>query len=126
MLTKAFLLATLERAAKTAAQTLAAMLVADGTGLLDSQWVPRLSAAGMAALLSVLTSVASAGVSTPGPSLGTEVLAPTVEAKVAPESPTGAVAGPGSTIPEDTPVTVDPAQRYDGMGAPISDPREGV
>lgn len=126
MFSKAFALAAAERALKTFAQTLAALLVADGTGLLDSQWVPRLSAAGMAALLSVLTSVASAGVSEPGPSLGTEVLAPAVEAKVAPDSPTGAVAGPGSSIPEDTPVHVDPAQAYDGMGAPISNPEQGV
>lgn len=45
------------RAVKTFAQTLGAMLTAAGTGLLDTDWVTSLSVAGMAALLSVLTTV---------------------------------------------------------------------
>lgn len=45
------------RAIKTFAQTLAAMLTAAGTGLLDTDWLTSLSVAGMAALLSVLTTV---------------------------------------------------------------------
>lgn len=48
-----------ERAAKTFAQSLAAVLAAAGLGLFDAAWWASLSAAGMAALLSVLTSVAS-------------------------------------------------------------------
>ena len=59
MWTRTFWLAAGERSIKTFAQTLAAMLIADGTGLLDSQWVARLSAAGMAALVSLLTSIGS-------------------------------------------------------------------
>ena len=66
--------ATLERAVKTFAQTLAALLVADGTGLLDSAWIPRLSVAGMSALVSVLTSISSDAAIGTGPSLGAEVL----------------------------------------------------
>ena len=67
--TRGFWVAAAERAIKTGAQTLASLLVVDGPGLLDSQWVPRLSAAGMAALLSVLMSVASDAATGDGPSL---------------------------------------------------------
>jgi hypothetical protein len=72
MWTKAFWQAAAERSIKTFAQTAAALLVASGTGLLDSDWQTTGSVAGMAALLSVLTSVASAGVGPAGPSLGPE------------------------------------------------------
>lgn len=66
---KPFWTAAAERSIKTFAQALAALLIADGTGLLESDWAARLSAAGMAALISVLTSVASNGTGDPGPSL---------------------------------------------------------
>ena len=69
MWTLTFWRATAERSIKTFAQVLAALLVADGTGLLDSQWIPRLSVAGMSALVSVLTSVASDAATGDGPSL---------------------------------------------------------
>lgn len=49
-----------ERAVKTFAQALIAVLGADGFGLLNAPWLTALSTAGMAALLSVLTSVATA------------------------------------------------------------------
>ncbi|WP_373290071.1 holin [Longimycelium tulufanense] len=63
--------ATTERALKTTAQTLVAVLGVDGIGLLNAPWGAALSAAGMAALLSILSSVASSGqVGDPGsPSL---------------------------------------------------------
>lgn len=57
-----FVLDVAERAAKTFAQTLATLLTAAGVGLIDAPWWASLSAAGMAGVLSVLTSVASAGV----------------------------------------------------------------
>jgi hypothetical protein len=91
MLTKAFLLATLERAVKTFAQGLAALLVADGTDLLTTNWGDRLSVAGMAAVVSVLTSVASGAVGQPGPSLAN---AETLN----PAAPEPAVAVPESDI----------------------------
>ena len=69
MWTKTFWRAAIERAAKTFAQTLAAMLVADGSGLLDARWLALLSVAGMAALVSVLTSIGSAGITDGSPSL---------------------------------------------------------
>lgn len=72
----AFIKATLERAIKTFAQVLAALLVANGTGLLDTDWVSAGSTAGMAALLSILTSVASDRIGADGPSLGGEQLNP--------------------------------------------------
>jgi Putative lactococcus lactis phage r1t holin len=47
-----------ERAVRTAAQVMATMMIAAGTGLLDTDWIGSLSAAGMATVLSVLTSIA--------------------------------------------------------------------
>lgn len=66
MLTPWFWKSTLERAVKSFAQTLVALLSADGIGLVDAPWTIALSTAGMAALLSMLTSVASERVGEPG------------------------------------------------------------
>jgi hypothetical protein len=75
--TGAFWRAAGERAVKTFAQSLAALLGAGGLGLLDVAWTASLSTAGLAALLSLLTSVGSTAVGEPGsPSLGPEVPAP--------------------------------------------------
>ena len=74
MFTAPFWRATLERAVRTLAQTLVALLTSGATGLLDVDWPQSLSVAGLAALLSVLTSVAAAGVGPGGPSLGPEAL----------------------------------------------------
>ena len=73
MWTLAFWKAAAERAVKTFAQALLAVMTADGFGLLDADWPARLSAAGLAAVLSLLSSIASSGVNGPGPSLGAEV-----------------------------------------------------
>ena len=59
MWTKAFWKGATERAVKTFAQAAGAFLVAGGTGLLDVDWQQGASVAGLAALLSVLTSVAT-------------------------------------------------------------------
>jgi hypothetical protein len=72
----AFLAAAAERAIKTFAQTLAALLAAGGSGILDADWGGRLSIAAMAAVVSLLTSVASGGVGAAGPSLAGEGLVP--------------------------------------------------
>ena len=69
MFTLAFWKAAAERAVKTFAQSLAALLVADGTDILSTDWGGRLSVAGMAAVVSVLTSVASSQIGGPGPSV---------------------------------------------------------
>ncbi|HLS74090.1 MAG TPA: holin [Actinomycetaceae bacterium] len=61
MLNKKFAKDAAERAVKTAAQTSVALLTADGVmGLLDVDWGQGASVVGLAALVSLLTSVASA------------------------------------------------------------------
>lgn len=59
MLTGRFWLLASERAVKTFAQTLVAVFGVGGITLLSAPWTTALATAGMAALLSVLTSVAS-------------------------------------------------------------------
>ena len=73
MLKKKFWLAALERATKTAAQSAVAMITAGATGLLDVDWVQVASVSGLAAVVSVLTSIAS-GASNGEPSLAGEHL----------------------------------------------------
>lgn len=59
MFTKLFWQRATERAVKTFAQSLAGVLTATGLGLFEVPWPNALSTAGMIALLSVLTSLAS-------------------------------------------------------------------
>lgn len=73
MFNRQYLTATAERAVKTFAQAAVAILVGNGSGLLDADWAGVASVAGMAALISVLTSIAGPG---DGPSaIGAERLA---------------------------------------------------
>lgn len=58
--TKQFWLGAAERAIKTIAQSLAAVLAVSGIGLLTVDWVAALSVAGAAGLASLLTSIGSA------------------------------------------------------------------
>ena len=69
ILTGRFWVAAGERAVKTGAQVAASLLVASGTGLLDTDWVTALSVSGMAAVISLLTSVGSDVATGSGPSL---------------------------------------------------------
>ncbi|MEV0608144.1 holin [Polymorphospora rubra] len=62
MFTKSFWSQTLERALKTFAQAAVALLSGDGLGLVNVDWGTTASVAGLAALISILSSVASAGV----------------------------------------------------------------
>ncbi|WP_327358162.1 holin [Streptomyces sp. NBC_01304] len=57
MWTAAFWKDTAERAVRTFAQALVAVLTAGATNLLDVDWVAALSTAGMATLLAVLTAI---------------------------------------------------------------------
>lgn len=68
--TVAFLKALSGRAVRTFAQVLGALLVAGGTGLLDTDWGKNLSVAGMATLLSVLTSLTTGAVTQGNIALG--------------------------------------------------------
>jgi hypothetical protein len=67
--TSAFWKAAAERAVKTFAQAEAALLLAAGTGILDTDWTISLSVSGMAGVISVLTSVGSDAATGSGPSL---------------------------------------------------------
>lgn len=68
--TRAFWAAAAERAIKTFAQTEAALLTAAGTGLLDTDWQTSISVSGMAAAISLFTSIGSdLATSGSGPSL---------------------------------------------------------
>jgi hypothetical protein len=62
MFTQYFWKATFERAVKSFAQSLLALLSAQQLGLFDVDWVTTVSTAGMVTLLSVLTSLASSQV----------------------------------------------------------------
>lgn len=77
MFTTAFWVAAFERAVKTFAQAAVALLTADATGLLGVDWGQTASVAGLAALVSVLTSIASSGAGNTGPSLASETVART-------------------------------------------------
>ncbi|ANA49622.1 holin [Lactococcus garvieae] len=59
MFTKTFLKDTAERAVKTFSQSLAAVLAAGATGILDVDWMNALSVSLLATLVSVLTSLGS-------------------------------------------------------------------
>ncbi|MBO1332419.1 holin [Streptomyces sp. VRA16 Mangrove soil] len=82
MWTVSFWKATAERAIRTFAQSLAAVLVAGATNLLDVDWAAAFGTAGLATLLAVLTAVGTAGVGPHGPGI-LETPAP----KAAPERP---------------------------------------
>ncbi|MBH1939098.1 holin [Streptomyces sp. AV19] len=67
MTTSAFWLATFERMTRTFAQALLGVLGAGATGVLDAPWTGALSAAALAAVLALLTAIAtSAGPEGPG------------------------------------------------------------
>lgn len=65
MLTLTFWQCTAERAVKTFCQSLVAVLGAGSVGLLNVPWLTSVSTAGLAALLSVLTSVGSSPLGKP-------------------------------------------------------------
>ena len=107
---KAFWAAAAERAVKSFGQ---GALVGIGGNVADAWTLDYMGVAGVAlgmALMSLLTSLASAGIGSEGPSLGAETLRPDVAAEASPASPTGTVAGPAADVPEGAPVTVEPLE----------------
>lgn len=77
MWTITFWKAVFERAFKTFCQGAAALLIGEGIGIADVNWLSVLSIAGLAAVISVLTSVGTAGLTDGSPSLSNaEKLAP--------------------------------------------------
>ncbi|MEU6125950.1 holin [Streptomyces sp. NPDC047123] len=69
MWTAAFWKATAERAIRTFAQALAAVLVAGATSLLDVAWGAAFATAGLAAVLAVLTAVGASEAGADGPGI---------------------------------------------------------
>ncbi|MEU4998080.1 holin [Streptomyces sp. NPDC021622] len=76
MWTVVFWKATAERALRTFAQSLGAVLVAGATSLLDVDWEAALATAGMATLLAVLTAVGAGKAGTGGPGITETPTAP--------------------------------------------------
>lgn len=74
MWTRAWWQAAAERALKTVAQTLVALIGANAVDVTALDWPSLLGIAATAGIVSVLTSVGSARVGNPGPSLADETL----------------------------------------------------
>jgi hypothetical protein len=72
--TKNFLKALAERALKTFAQTFVATVSADAMGVFQASSIDALKVSGSAAIISVMTSLASASFGPHGPSLANETV----------------------------------------------------
>ena len=83
--TGAFWSAAIERAIRTFAQSIIAVVSVAGFTPADVDWKQLLAVGGIAAGVSLLTSVASSGVGNAGPSLASEVLSPPAPAVPADE-----------------------------------------
>ena len=70
MWTKLFWKAVFERAVKTFCQAAVALLIGDGMGITDVNWASVASIAGLACVVSVLSNIATAGVTDGNPSIG--------------------------------------------------------
>jgi hypothetical protein len=57
LFSRAFLFATVERAVRTFAASLASLLTASGAGILETDWGEKFSVAGMAAVVTVLLAI---------------------------------------------------------------------
>jgi hypothetical protein len=57
LFSRAFLIAAIERAIRSFAASLASLLTASGTGILETDWGEKFSVAGMAALVTVLLAI---------------------------------------------------------------------
>lgn len=105
---KSFLQDMVVRAIKTFAQSLLALIVADGAvSIVAVNWPDKLAIAGLAAVVSVLTTIVS-GLGTGGsPAIGEAVTPnPQVVAKVDPKE--GVVAADASPLANGEPVAVTP------------------
>jgi hypothetical protein len=78
LFSRAFLIATIERAIRSFAASLASLLTASGTGILETGWGEMLSVAAMASLVTVLLAIGGGTFGKgEGPSfIGEERLAP--------------------------------------------------
>jgi glyoxylate carboligase len=85
MFNKEFWKAVAERGVKTLAQSAAATLIAAGTGIINTDWAGVVSVAGMAAVISVLTSIGSGAITDGSPSLSSAEVLPTQQYENYPE-----------------------------------------
>lgn len=69
MFTRAFWKATGERMIRTFAQGTLGVVSADGLGIVDVDWGQATSVGGLAAVLALLTAVATSGAGQPGPGI---------------------------------------------------------
>ena len=78
LFSRTFLIATVERALRSFAASLASLLTASGAGMLDTDWGDKFSVAGMATLVTVLLAISGGTFGKgDGPSFtGEEKLAP--------------------------------------------------
>ena len=74
MTSKAFWYAALERAIKTVAQTLVALIGANAVSVTSLDWPSLLGVSATAGIVSILTSVGSSAFGNPGPSLADETI----------------------------------------------------
>jgi hypothetical protein len=89
--------ATAERAIRTFAQALAAVLVAGATNLLDVDWVAALGTAGLATLLAVLTAVGTARIGPHGPGILEAPTSDSAAPRPQPTKPTQPTTDPPAT-----------------------------
>ena len=91
--TARFAIAAAERAVKTMAQTAAALIGTGAVGILDVDWAQIASVSALAAIVSLLTSVASAGIGPHGPSLADESIIEPLRITTGPDVHTASNAG---------------------------------
>ena len=123
MFSKAFALAALERAIKTFAQTLAAVLGIGLTDILAVDWHAALSAAGGAAVLSILSSITTGALTDGNPSVGDAEVVASSAMKRREHLASGGIVKAGDSLrlmggPEGPPEYVIPLKRIEFPAMP--------
>ncbi len=120
LFSRKFWIATLERAIRSFAASLASLLTASGTGLLETSWGEKFSVAGMAAFVSILLAIGGGTFGKgDGPSfIGEEKLTP--GEKAAPAAPAPAAAA--APQPEPAAVVPPPAAAPEAERVPEDKP----
>ena len=103
LFSRTFWIATAERAIRSFAASLASLLTASGTGLLETSWGEKVSVAGMAAFVSILLAI---GGGTLGKGDGPSFIGEEHPAKNGKDEP--APAGPAAEAPKPEPAAVVP------------------
>ena len=93
LLTSRFWVAAVERSIKTWAQSMVALIGANAVAVTDLDWLQLFAVSGTAAVVSLLTSVASAGIGPHGPSLADESIIEPLRMTTGPDNGTAAHAG---------------------------------